>query len=107
MTKVARVKVPKTAEIGEVVTVKAKIRHPMDTGWTANRNGITPPRRLINKFVCTFNGNDVFQADLQSGISTDPYLMFHAKIPESGVFRFAWFEDGGREYVKTAEIEAS
>ncbi len=100
------VRVPRNAERGEIVAIKTKLKHPMETGWRENRNGQTVPRNRIYKFICTFNDNEVFRADLHSGVSADPYLMFPAKVTESGVFRFIWFEDGGREYAASAEIKA-
>ena len=104
MTSKPYVKIPGTATAGEITAVKTKLKHPMETGWRQNKNGQTVPRKRIYKFLCTFNGTEVFRADLHSGVSADPYLMFPAKIPGSGVLRCTWTEDGGREFVKDAEI---
>jgi sulfur-oxidizing protein SoxZ len=101
------VKIPESAAAGQIIAVKAKLKHPMETGWRKTRNGQTVPRNRIHKFVCTFNGAEVFRAELHSGVSADPYLMFPAKVTESGTFGFIWFEDGGRKFVTTAEIEVS
>ncbi len=101
------VKLPESTKAGTVFTVKAKLKHPMETGWRENQNGQTVPRNRVHKFLCTFNGTEVFRADLHSGISADPYLMFPAKINESGHFQFTWFEDGGRKYVKQVEFEVN
>ncbi|MBL6931532.1 MAG: thiosulfate oxidation carrier complex protein SoxZ [Rhodospirillales bacterium] len=107
MLKQPLVKVPGSAGKGEIISIKTKLRHPMETGWRDNALGQKVPRNRINKFICSFNGKDVFSADLHSGISTDPYLMFNARVSESGTFRFIWYEDGGREYVKHWNIEVS
>ena len=107
MTRGPFVKVPERAERGEVISIKTKLKHPMETGWRKNRNGETVARSRIYEFVCTFNGGEVFRAKLHAGVSADPSLMFPAKVTERGVFRFTWFEDGGREYVTSAEIEVS
>ena len=101
------VKIPRSAKAGEIIAVKAKLKHPMETGWRKNSSGQTLPRNRIHKFVCTFNGAEVFRAELHSGISADPYLMFPAKVTESGTFGFVWFEDGGREFVTSAKIEVT
>ncbi len=107
MTSVTLVKIPQSAKVGALIAIKAKLKHPMETGWRENTNGQTVPRNRIYKFVCTFNEIEVFRADLHSGVSADPYLMFPAKVTESGVFRLTWFEDGGREYVKDAKIKVT
>jgi sulfur-oxidizing protein SoxZ len=101
------VKIPGRAKAGEIIAVKAKLKHPMETGWRKTRNGQTVPRNRIHKFVCTFNGAEVFRAELHSGVSADPYLLFPARVAESGTFSVTWFEDGGREYVATAEIKVN
>ncbi|NQU55631.1 MAG: thiosulfate oxidation carrier complex protein SoxZ [Rhodospirillales bacterium] len=105
MTSEPYVKMQKVAKAGEVIQIKTKLKHPMETGWRENKSGQTVARNRINKFLCTFNGAEVFRADLHSGVSADPYLMFPAKVSQSGVFEFTWFEDGGHEYAKTASIK--
>jgi len=107
MTKQPLVKVPKSAVKDEIISIKTKLKHPMETGWRENKLGQTVPRNRIYKFLCSFNGSDVFRADLHSGISADPYLMFTARVSQSGTFSFIWYEDGGREYVKYSNIEVT
>ena len=34
-----RVKVPRRARAGDVVLVRAKLRHPMETGWRKDASG--------------------------------------------------------------------
>jgi len=107
MTASPHIKVPKQARKGQVVLLRAKIQHPMETGWRKNAAGETVPRQRIHKFVCDFEGREVFRADLHSAISTDPYLAFHIKASTSGRFRFRWFEDGGKVHEKIAAMEVS
>ena len=59
------------------------------------------PREIINSFVCTFNGHEVFRADIEPAISANPYFEFTVKVDESGTFAFAWVDDNGT--VTTAE----
>lgn len=107
MSQLPLVKIPGSAGKGEIISIKSKLKHPMETGWRENALGQKVPRNRIHKFLCSFNGTEVFRADLHSGISADPYLMFTARVSESGTFRFIWYEDGGREYVKYSNIEVS
>ena len=87
------VKIPGSAKAGEIIAVKTKLKHAMETGWRKNSDGQTVPRKRIHKFVCTFNGAEVFRADLHSGVSADPYLMFPAKVTESGTTRWETLEN--------------
>ena len=54
-----RVKVPKKAAAGEIVEIKALISHPMHTGRAKNKKtGKKIPRKIINKFVASFDGQE-------------------------------------------------
>lgn len=105
MTIIPQVKVPGRVKKGEVVLLRAKLKHPMETGWRKNAAGETVPRKRIHKFVCEFEGEEILRADIHSGVSADPYLAFFAKALKSGSFRFRWIEDGGHVYEKSAVME--
>lgn len=107
MIKGARVKVPRTASKGDVVRVRTKIPHPMETGWRKDHEGNTVPRNRITRFVCTFEGREVFSADLHSGISANPYLSFFVRVSQSGTFQCTWIADGDQTFIKSARIEVS
>jgi len=102
-----RVKVPKTASAGEVITIKTLISHKMESGQRKDKDGKTIPRQIINKFSCEFNGAPVFSCDIDPAISANPYFEFSAKVPESGTFKFAWVDDDGSIYSHEQAIEVS
>ena len=60
-----RVKVPKKAKAGEAVTIKTLISHPMESGQRKDKKGNIIPRKIINKFVATFNGEEAFSATIE------------------------------------------
>lgn len=94
-----RVKAPKTAEKGEVITIKTLISHKMETGLRKDKKtGEKIPRRIINKFVVKFNGEEVFSADMDPAISANPYFQFTMKAEESGEIEFVWHDDNGETY---------
>jgi len=96
-----RLKLPKEAKKGEIIQIKSLVQHPMETGLRKDASGNVIPRKIINKFTCTFNGKPVFSADLDPAIAANPYLQFTARVDESGTFKFAWVDDDGT--VTTAE----
>ncbi len=99
-----RVKVPKSAAAGDVITIKTMISHKMESGQRKDsKTGDLIPRKIINKFTCEFNGNMVFSTDIEPAISANPYLEFSAKINEAGTFKFTWVDDDGE--VTTLEKE--
>ncbi|MCW9033759.1 MAG: thiosulfate oxidation carrier complex protein SoxZ [Rhodospirillales bacterium] len=97
-----RIRMPSTAKIGDIIQIKTKIRHPMETGWRKGGDGQTVPRDRITRFTCTFEGKEVVSADYDSGIASDPYLMFHAKVTGTGVYTFKWEADG--EKIMTTSV---
>lgn len=100
-----RVKVPKTATAGEVITIKTLISHDMESGQRKDSEGNTIPRKIINKFTCDFNGQTVFSCDIDPAISANPYFEFNAKVAESGTFKFTWVDDDGSVYEAEEKIE--
>lgn len=100
-----RVKIPKTAEAGEVITIKTLISHDMESGQRKDKDGKLIPRKIINAFTCEFNGKPVFSCDIEPAVSANPYFEFEAKITESGTFKFAWLDDDGSVYTDEQAIE--
>jgi len=90
-----RLKLPKQAKKGEIIQIKTLVQHAMETGLRKDPKGNVIPRKIINKFTCTFNGKPVFSADLEPAIAANPYLEFTAKVDESGTFKFTWVDDDG------------
>lgn len=94
-----RVKVPKKAKAGETITIKSLISHPMETGQRKDKKtGDLIPRRIINKFQVTFNGEDVITVDIDPAVSANPYFQFDMVVPEAGTVRFEWTDDDGTVY---------
>lgn len=98
------VNVPKTARIGEVVEIKTMIAHPMETGYRTGTNGATIPRSIISRFVCTYDGEEVFSAELFPAIAANPLIAFTTVAVRSGTLTFTWTDDSGATQTDTAEI---
>jgi sulfur-oxidizing protein SoxZ len=99
-----RVKVPKKASVGEVITIKTLISHEMESGLRKDKSGALIPRKIINKFTAEFNGQLVYSADIHAAVSANPYMEFTAKVNESGTFKFSWVDDDGTIYTDEQSI---
>ncbi len=100
-----RVRAPKKASKGEVIEIKTLISHPMESGQRKDRKtGEIIPRKIINTFTCTYNGQEVFKADFHPAISANPYMSFFVKVEESGEFEFTWVDDDGSTYSKKSKL---
>ena len=89
----------KQAKKGELVEVKALVQHIMETGQRRDGNGNVVPRKILNKFVCTVNGKQVFAADFEPAVSANPYIQFKFKAEESGPVVLTWTDDDGSTIV--------
>jgi sulfur-oxidizing protein SoxZ len=85
----------KEAKKGELVEVKALVQHVMETGNRRDASGNVVPRKILNKFVCTVAGKQVFAADFETAISANPYIQFNFKADQSGPVVLTWTDDDG------------
>jgi len=100
----ARIKLPESAKIGDVIEIKTLISHVMETGQRKDADGKPIPRSIINSFQATFAGEQVFAAELHPGISANPYLSFFMKVPGPGELEFTWIDDAGVRVVEKMKL---
>ena len=98
------VNVPKTARAGEVIEIKAMIAHARETGYRQDSRGEPLPRHIIRRFVCVYDGAEVFAADFHPAMSANPYVAFTTVATRSGALTFSWTDDRGLTETATAEI---
>jgi sulfur-oxidizing protein SoxZ len=90
-----KVRVPTSAKRGEVIEVFALSVHPMESGFRLDNVGKSIPRHIIETFVCTYGGREVFRAKLHPAVTSNPYFAFHLVASESGELLFVWTDDKG------------
>ncbi|MGE0024685.1 MAG: thiosulfate oxidation carrier complex protein SoxZ [Hyphomicrobium sp.] len=95
-----RVRLPEQTQAGEVVEIKALITHVMETGNRRDAEGKPIPRNIIHTFTAHYAGALVFEAELGSGISANPYLSFFLKVPGPGELVVRWLDDEGGETIE-------
>ena len=100
----ALLNVPKLVKRGDIFEIKCLISHPMETGYRVGYNGALIPRDIIQTFTCTYNGEEIFRAELSPAISANPFISFFARATTSGTVAFRWVGDNGFEASESAEI---
>jgi sulfur-oxidizing protein SoxZ len=55
--------------------------------------------------VCTYNGVEVFRADLHPAIAANPLISFTTVATESGTLEFRWTGDNGFSATEKAPIK--
>ena len=100
----ARIRLPQTVKKDEVFEVKTLVNHAMESGQRRDSAGKPIPRKILNKFSCTYNGNEVIRMDLAPAIAANPYITFFVKATESGTLELMWTDDDGTVIKETAKV---
>jgi sulfur-oxidizing protein SoxZ len=100
----ALITMPSSAKRGEVIEIRTLVNHPMETGYRRDASGELLPRDLIRRFVCRYDGEIVFSAELHAAIAANPYLAFHTVATGSGVLNFTWEGDNGFTHTESRSI---
>ena len=99
------VNVPSEAKRGEVIEIRTLASHPMETGFRRTQLGELIPRDTIRSLVCTYNGVEVFRAELHPAVAANPLIVFTTLATESGTLEFRWTGDNGYSATHTATIK--
>lgn len=100
-----RLAVPKSAQRGEIIEIKALIQHQMESGFRRGSRGEVIPRNIITRFECRFNQDVVFASDFHPSVAANPILTFHVRVEESGTFVFQWIDQEGQTWQEQAAVE--
>ena len=100
----ALINVPKKARRGDVIEIKTLMSHIMETGFRHTMAGEPIARDIITSFICRYNGNEIFRADLFPAIAANPFISFFTVAKDSGKFEFEWIGDNGFSETASAAI---
>jgi sulfur-oxidizing protein SoxZ len=91
----ARVSMPAEAKKGDVIEIKALIRHIMETGYRVDQVGKPVPRHIIKRFSARHGGEEIFAMELTQGVSANPFIAFSMVAIETGEVVFTWEDENG------------
>ena len=98
------VNAPESAKKGEVIEIRTLAGHAMESGFRHTQTGQLVPRDIIRQFTCSYNGVEVFSADLHPAIAANPLIVFTTVATESGTLEFRWTGDNGFSATHTTKI---
>ena len=101
------VNVPAEAKRGEVIEIRTLAGHPMETGFRRTQLGELIPRDIIRTLACTYNGVEVFRAELHPAVAANPLISFTTVATESGTLEFKWLGDNGYSATQSAQLSVS
>src|SRR4051795_11914455 len=100
-----RLRVPTSANKGELVERKTLITHPMETGLRKDADGKLVPRLIVNSLAVAYNGKPVLTAKLEPAVAANPYFSFFVKVEESGTLKLTWAADDKQSWTAESKIE--
>jgi sulfur-oxidizing protein SoxZ len=96
--------IPRSVRPGEVVAIRTLIQHGMETGYRPGADGVVLPRDIIRRFTATYDGVEVFAAELSPAIAANPFLSFTFAATVTGPLVLRWQGDNGFDQTETREI---
>lgn len=86
------------------VSVKALIKHPMETGRRRDDDDKLIPAHFIQKVMVEHKGEVVFEAYWGTGVSKNPFVSFEFGGAEVGdKLKLSWFDNLGQsDSIETA-----
>jgi sulfur-oxidizing protein SoxZ len=91
----ALINAPARARRGAVIEIKTLISHVMETGFRYTQTGESVPRDIVTGLTATYNGEEIFRAQLHPAIAANPFITFHTVATESGTIELKWTGDNG------------
>jgi len=100
-----RLRVPKSAIKGEIITIKTMAEHVMEPGVRRDPDtGVIYPKKIIDQVICRFNGKQIYKSQWFSGVSANPFMSFKMKALTSGLVEVEWVDDYGQSSFKKAVL---
>ena len=101
---ITRIAVPPSAKKGEVIEIKTLIQHNMETGHRRDNMGRPIPRDIIDRLVVTYEGAEIFRADIFSGVAANPYFAFLTIATRTSDVVFQWTDDKGETITERRKL---
>ena len=85
-------------EQGGLVTVKALVKHPMETGQRKDKSGNKIPEHFIQQITAKANGEVIMEAQWSPAVSKNPYLAFQYDGKKGDTIEIAMTDNEGQTF---------
>lgn len=80
----------------DVVEVRSRLRHPMETGRRVDRDGVAVPRRFIREVVVRHGERVVLRAHWGTGVARNPDVECRFRGGQRGdIVTLSWTDSAG------------
>lgn len=99
-----RIVMPEKAKKGSVITIRATVTHPMETGYRRDDVGKRIPKDIIDRLAVTYDGEEIFRMDMFTGVAANPFVAFSTVASASGEIVFTWTDQKGQSTVERRKL---
>jgi len=100
-----QIRVPKSITKGKIVPVKARIIHPMETGFRKEKDtDKIIPVHYINDVKVFYGDKLLTHFDWTFAVSKDPFLTFNIRADKDAPLKIIWQDNKGGGGEKTVQI---
>jgi sulfur-oxidizing protein SoxZ len=85
----------KAKEKNGIVKAKMLIKHPMESGMRKDKEGKLIPIHHLKEVSVEYKGEVIFQAEIGTGISKDPFIAFAFKGTKGETFQVTALDSKG------------
>lgn len=95
----------RAVESGGVTSLKALVKHPMDSGFVKDSAGNVIPAHFIQVLTVAHKGKNVFVANWGPAVSKDPFLECRFEGASKGdELTISWVDNKGESDSTTATV---
>lgn len=97
---------PKKFKVGDIISVRYVVTHPMDTGMGKDKETQKIiPAHYITDISCQFEGKEFTKMKVWESISTNPTFKFKYRVTGAGKIKIETTDNLGKKFVKTKKLK--
>lgn len=100
-----QIRVPRKITTGQIISVKARIFHPMETGLRKDEEMQTIfPAHYITSVKIYYGDKLITHFDWTSAVSKDPLMTFSIRAGKAAPLKIVWEDNKGGRNEKSVDI---
>jgi sulfur-oxidizing protein SoxZ len=102
------IRLPSSIRQGEVIRVRTLVIHPMEIVQRDKQGKIIPKNyHFLHAMKASFEGKEVFRAELTQGVSQNPSVIFSLRADRPGKLVVTFSDTMGKDYSGQADVRFS
>ena len=100
------IRLPSSIRQGDVIRIRTLVIHPQEIVQRDKQGKIIPKNyHFLHAMKATFDGKEVFRAELTQGVSQNPSFTFPLKVDRAGKLVVTFSDTIGKDYSGQADVK--